>query len=98
VETARAAVGTLRATVNEEGKTRIKQRYVVSAPVAGQLRRILRYVLDEQEFLSPYGSDFFYAIHGAMLDAPYVGRKTYDLVEVLEWLRAAGHTDWAGWL
>src|SRR5664280_2761227 len=36
VETARVAVGTLRATVNEEGKTRIKQRYVVSAPVAGQ--------------------------------------------------------------
>src|ERR1035438_5427202 len=40
VETARAAVGPLRATVNEEGKTRIKQRYVVSVPVAGQLRRI----------------------------------------------------------
>jgi HlyD family secretion protein len=40
VETARTAVGSLRATVNEEGKTRIKQRYVVSAPVAGQLRRI----------------------------------------------------------
>src|SRR5271157_2704772 len=40
VETARAAIGTLRATVNEEGKTRIKQRYLVSAPVAGQLRRI----------------------------------------------------------
>lgn len=40
VETARAAVGTLRATVDEEGKTRIKQRYVVSAPVTGQLRRI----------------------------------------------------------
>ena len=40
VETARVAVGTLRATVNEEGKTRIKQRYAVSAPVAGQIRRI----------------------------------------------------------
>jgi HlyD family secretion protein len=40
VETARVAVGTLRATVNEEGKTRIKQRYVVSAPVTGQLQRI----------------------------------------------------------
>ena len=39
VETARASVGTLRATVNEEGKTRIKQRYVISAPVTGQLRR-----------------------------------------------------------
>ena len=40
VEIATAAVGALRATVNEEGKTRIKQRYVIAAPVAGQLRRI----------------------------------------------------------
>ncbi|HVM50346.1 MAG TPA: efflux RND transporter periplasmic adaptor subunit [Candidatus Acidoferrum sp.] len=40
VETARVARGTLQATVNEEGKTRIKQRFVVSAPVTGQLRRI----------------------------------------------------------
>jgi HlyD family secretion protein len=40
VETALATLGTLRATVNEEGKTRIKQRYLVTAPVAGQLRRI----------------------------------------------------------
>ncbi|MBX3738002.1 MAG: HlyD family efflux transporter periplasmic adaptor subunit [Candidatus Didemnitutus sp.] len=40
VETARAAYGPLRATVSEEGKTRIKQRYVVAAPVTGQLRRI----------------------------------------------------------
>lgn len=40
VETAPVVVGPLRATVNEEGKTRIKQRYVVSAPVTGQLRRI----------------------------------------------------------
>jgi len=40
VETARVATGPLRATVSEEGKTRIKQRYVVSAPVSGLLRRI----------------------------------------------------------
>lgn len=40
VETASAVIGALRATVNEEGKTRIKQRYLVSAPVTGQLRRI----------------------------------------------------------
>ena len=40
VETARAAYGPLRATVSEEGKTRIRQRYVVAAPVTGQLRRI----------------------------------------------------------
>lgn len=40
VETARAVVGPLRATVSEEGKTRIRQRYVVSSPVTGQLRRV----------------------------------------------------------
>lgn len=40
VETARVVSGPLRATVSEEGKTRIKQRYVVAAPVSGQLRRI----------------------------------------------------------
>lgn len=40
VETARANRGALRATINEEGKTRIKQRFLVSAPVGGQLRRI----------------------------------------------------------
>jgi HlyD family secretion protein len=40
VETALATTGPLRATVSEEGKTRIKQRYVVSSPVTGQLRRV----------------------------------------------------------
>ena len=40
VETARVATGALRTSINEEGKTRIRHRYVVSAPVAGQLRRI----------------------------------------------------------
>ncbi len=40
VETAVVNIGPLRASVNEEGKTRIRQRYIVSAPVAGQLQRI----------------------------------------------------------
>lgn len=40
VETVKVVTGGLRATVNEEGKTRIKNRFTVSAPVAGQLRRI----------------------------------------------------------
>ena len=40
VETARVTTGRLRSTINEEGKTRIRQRYVISAPVSGQLRRI----------------------------------------------------------
>jgi HlyD family secretion protein len=40
VETARARIGPLQAAVSEEGKTRIKQRYTISAPVAGQMQRI----------------------------------------------------------
>jgi len=40
VEIAPATRGPLRVTVNEEGKTRIRHRYVVSAPVSGLLRRI----------------------------------------------------------
>jgi HlyD family secretion protein len=32
--------GDLSVTVNEEGMTRVKNRYVIAAPVAGQLRRI----------------------------------------------------------
>ncbi len=40
VETAPVVTGALRAAVSEEGKTRIRQRYVVAAPVSGQLRRI----------------------------------------------------------
>lgn len=40
VETTRVTTGPLRVTVNEEGKTRIRQRYVVAAPVAGYLRRV----------------------------------------------------------
>lgn len=40
VEVAAVARGPLVVTVEEEGMTRVKNRYVVSAPVAGQLRRI----------------------------------------------------------
>ena len=45
------------------------------------------------QFLSPYGSDYFYAIHSLMLDRPYVGQKTFDLLRVLDWLTDHGHQD-----
>lgn len=45
------------------------------------------------QFLTPYGSDYFYAIHALMLDKPYVGQKTHDLLRVLDFLRAAGHRE-----
>ena len=39
-EIAVVARGDLRVTVNEEGMTRVKNRYLIASPVAGQLRRI----------------------------------------------------------
>lgn len=42
-------------------------------------------------FLNPYGNDFFYAIHAIMLNEPYVGQRTRDILCVLQWLAAGGH-------
>jgi multidrug efflux pump subunit AcrA (membrane-fusion protein) len=40
VDVAQASRGLLRVSVDEDGRTRIKERYVVSAPLAGRLTRI----------------------------------------------------------
>lgn len=40
VETALAAEGPLRVSIQEDGKTRIREKYTVSAPVVGRLSRI----------------------------------------------------------
>jgi dienelactone hydrolase len=44
-------------------------------------------------FRSAYGCDYFYAIHSLMLDRPYVGQKTFDVLRVLDWLKSIGRTD-----
>ena len=44
-------------------------------------------------YTNPYGADYFYAVHSLMLDRPYVGQRTHDLLRVLDWLRSVGHTD-----
>lgn len=44
-------------------------------------------------FHNPYGNDYFYAIHSLMLDRPYVGQKTLDVLRVLDWLKSIGHTN-----
>jgi dienelactone hydrolase len=46
----------------------------------------------ENSFLKPYGNDYFYAMHGVMMDEPYAGRKTHDILAVLDWLASYGHT------
>lgn len=46
-----------------------------------------------KSFLTPYGSDYFYAIHSLMLDRPYAGQKTHDVLRVLDWMKAQGHEE-----
>ena len=43
-------------------------------------------------FDNPYGCDYFYSIHSIMLDMPYLGQKTYDVLRVLQWLKSFGVT------
>ena len=40
VETATATLGRFESTIDEDGKTRLRDRYVISAPLAGMLTRI----------------------------------------------------------
>jgi len=46
-----------------------------------------------QSFTNPYGSDYFYAIYGLMFDQPYPGQRTFDLLRVIDWLKAHGHEE-----
>src|SRR5262245_29468387 len=40
VSTARVDRGSMRVTLDEDGETRVRDKFVVSAPVAGRLQRI----------------------------------------------------------
>src|SRR5262245_65595397 len=40
VDVARAEQGPMQVTIDEEGETRVRDRFVVSAPVAGRVQRI----------------------------------------------------------
>lgn len=44
-------------------------------------------------FTEPYGSDYFYAIYGVMFDQPYPGQRTFDLLRLIDWLKAHGHEE-----
>jgi cephalosporin-C deacetylase-like acetyl esterase len=48
---------------------------------------------DENSYFDLYGSDYFYAIHSIMLDRPYIGQRTHDVLRVLDWLGSIGHDE-----
>ncbi|TDU81735.1 acetyl xylan esterase AXE1 [Prosthecobacter fusiformis] len=45
------------------------------------------------QFLRPYGSQYFYAAHGLMLNRPLLGQRVFDVLRVIQALRAAGHQE-----
>lgn len=47
----------------------------------------------DREFTHAYGSDYFYASHGVMLDYSYPAQRTHDALRVLDWLQAQGHQE-----
>lgn len=42
----------------------------------------------EDMYFQLYGNDYFYAVHSMMLDRPYMGQRTFDLLSAIEWLRS----------
>ena len=50
------------------------------------------------DFTGLYGSNYFYASYQLMFGEPYVGRRTHDVLRVLDWLEAhgCGHVHIAG--
>jgi cephalosporin-C deacetylase-like acetyl esterase len=40
-----------------------------------------------------YSTDYFYGSHGLVLDYPYIGQRTFDVLRVLDWLAAWGYDD-----
>ena len=38
-----------------------------------------------------YSTDYFYSSHALMLDYPYIGQRTFDVLRVLDWLNAWGY-------
>jgi pimeloyl-ACP methyl ester carboxylesterase len=38
-----------------------------------------------------YSTDYFYSSHANMLDYPYLGQRTFDVIRVLDWLNGWGY-------
>jgi hypothetical protein len=45
------------------------------------------------QFESAYGSHYFYAAHGLMLDKPLLGQRSHDVLRVVDLLASVGHQE-----
>jgi hypothetical protein len=47
----------------------------------------------ENQFLVPYGNDYFYAAHSIMLGIPYPIQRAFDVLRVIDWIKDLGRTE-----
>lgn len=52
-----------------------------------------RPVLSTPEFAAKGGTDYFHAGLGLMFERPMAGQRTFDVLRVLDWLKAHGHAE-----
>ena len=50
-------------------------------------------ICGKDQFLRPYGSDYFLSAHSLMLGRPYLGQKTHDVLRIIDWLQSIGHQE-----
>jgi hypothetical protein len=46
-----------------------------------------------KDFVDPYGSDYFYAVYGVMFDQSYPAQRTFDVLRLIDWMKASGHEE-----
>lgn len=46
---------------------------------------------EENSFLSAYGSDYMHAAYSLMLGRPALGLRTFDVLQVIDWIHSFGH-------
>ena len=44
------------------------------------------------QYLKPYGSDYFYSSYGILFSEPLIGRRTHDVLSVMDFLEEYGYT------
>lgn len=76
------------------------QELITSAPDAAFFACDVRGIGDSQpdtcganQFNGRYGSHYFYAAYSQMLDRPLLGQRSFDVLRVIQLLKAAGHTE-----
>lgn len=45
------------------------------------------------QFLTPYGNDYFYAVHSIMLGEAYPLQRAFDVLQVIDWLKSCGRSE-----